>query len=66
LRTLIGLPRSPESVVGYACCRPCPIVAEGLVLKLRRRNFLHIAAGAGQIVFPPPKEALNSARKISR
>lgn len=29
-RTLIGLPRSPQSGVGYAYCRPCPIVAEGL------------------------------------
>ncbi|MBP1061270.1 hypothetical protein AB7M42_000625 [Bradyrhizobium diazoefficiens] len=27
-------------------------------MKLRRRNFLHLAAGAGQMVFPPPKEAL--------
>jgi hypothetical protein len=35
-------------------------------MKLRRRNFLHLAAGAGQIVFPPPQEALISARKISR
>ncbi|MCS3927835.1 hypothetical protein M2175_002866 [Bradyrhizobium elkanii] len=35
-------------------------------MKLRRRNFLRLAAGAGQIVFPPPKKALISARKISR
>jgi hypothetical protein len=36
-------------------------------MKLRRRIFLHLAAGAGQIVFPPPqKEALISARKILR
>jgi len=63
---LIGLPRSPESGVGYAYCRPCQIIAEELAMKLRRRNFLHLAAGTGQIVFPPPKEALISARKISR
>ncbi|MFK4650193.1 hypothetical protein ABIF97_000127 [Bradyrhizobium japonicum] len=35
-------------------------------MKLRRRNFLHLAAEAGRIVFPPPKEALISARKFSR
>lgn len=35
-------------------------------MKLRRRNFLLLAAGAGQIVFPGPNETLISARKISR
>jgi hypothetical protein len=64
--TLIGLSRSPENAVGYAYRRPSPIVVEGLAMKLRRRNFLHLAAGVRPDCVPLlQKEALISARKIS-
>ena len=48
-QTWIGLPRSPEKGVGYWYRRPCPIVVEGLAMKLPRRKFLHLAAGAAAL-----------------
>src|SRR5262245_47576103 len=48
-QTLIGLPRSPEKGVGCSLRRPCPIVVEGLAMKLPRRQFLHLAAGAAAL-----------------
>ena len=52
-QTLIGLPRSPEKGVGYSHRRPYPIVVEGLAMKLPRRRFLQLAAGAAALPAVP-------------